>query len=767
MRERTIRDTELDIILESIRSLSLSEEGKEYITPALVTTESDVLQKRYERIDGIKNRLEDCLPLEKFPSLKNVFAFVKESHRDIEGRDIYSCGEFLNSLFLLLEFDNKTDSITPELKETAEDILFSVDYEGEVNLEHPRLKALIRKRDEIKSERYRFSTQYIQANRDIVQNENPVFRNERVVIPVFTKNKKNGEYYISGESQSGNTTFVEPFGLVDLNNRVVLAEEAIRQEKIKILHELSDRVREIIPFLEKMTDYVTDFNFHYVFALWSKRNRCNHIEQGDEVRLINAVHPLLGDKAVPISLNIPKATKVLVLSGANCGGKSVTMKTLALLSLLNQISTFIPASQLSTLPYFDEVYTDIGDGQSIENEESTFSSHMSNIASITRSVTPSSLVILDELGSGTDPAEGAALSLSILKHLSGCSYLTVCTSHYNQVKAYAYTENNMMNASMEFDTKTSLPTYKVLEGIPGDSHALSTAKRAGMPSLIIEEAKNNMSGDSTTTAEIITSLLSKSRTLDRKLSSLDIERRSIISEKKALEEKENELKKALLEAEKEGSRELSLYMKKTRRELEKLVMDVKTGELTKEKTKAVRTFISRMEEKEKEVRDDISLKEEENDEEDRSNTSSFAPGDDVLCGSNKTRGRIVSLPDDRSASVLFENGLRMNVKKKDLVHAKPAVIKADVSHFSSDVKKAKFTLDVRGLTLEKTERVLDDQIEAAILSGLKSFSVIHGYGDGILQTGVREYLKKSKYVESFRFALPEDGGMGKTYVTLS
>ncbi len=767
MRKRTIKDTELDVILEGIRSLSLSEEGSEFITPSLVTTDSEILEKRYVRIDEIRNRLEDSLPLEKFPSLKSVFGFVKESHRDIEGRDIYSCGEFLHSLFLLLEFDNKTDLITPELRETAENILFSVDYEGEVNPEHPCIKALIKKRDDVKSERYRFSSQYIQANRDIVQNENPVFRSERVVIPIYTKNKRGGEYYISGESQSGNTTFVEPFELVDLNNKVVLAEEAIRQEKIKILHELSDKVRQIIPFLKKMTDYVTDFNFHYVFALWTKKNNCNHIERGEEVKLINAVHPLLGEKAVPISLHIPKETKVLVLSGANCGGKSVTMKTLALLSLLNQISTFIPASELSTLPYFDEVYTDIGDGQSIENEESTFSSHMSNIASITRSVSPSSLVILDELGSGTDPTEGAALSLSILKHLSTCSYLTVCTSHYNQVKAYAYTESNMMNASMEFDTKTSLPTYKVLEGIPGDSHALSTARRAGMPPRIIEEAKNNMTGESTTTAQIITSLLSKSRTIDRKLSSLDIERRTLEKERMALEEKENELKKALLEAEKEGAKELSFYMKKTRQELEKLVMDVRTGELTKEKTKAVRTFIKGMEEKEKEVRRDISLKEEEEDEEDRTNTSAFAPGDDVLCGSNKTRGSIVSLPDGRTATVLFENGLRMNVKQKDLVHAKPAVLKPDVSHFSSKVKKAKFTLDVRGLTLQETEKVLDDQIEAAILEGLKTFSVIHGYGDGILQAGVREYLRKSKYVESFSFALPEDGGMGKTYVTLS
>ena len=764
MRERTVRDTELDTILEAVRKYSLSPEGRDYITPDLVTTDEEELHKRYVRIDELMNRLEGGNPLEPFPSLASLFSSASSSHQDIPGDLIYRAGEFLHSSFILLRFEKKDEMITPYLEETGEDILSSLDIEGEVNPNHPRLLPLIKKRDDVKSERYRYSLSFISSNRSIVQNDNPIYRNERVVIPIFSKDKRSGEYYVSGQSQSGSTTYVEPFELVDLNNRVVLAEEAIRLEKIKILHTLSEKVRGIIPFLRKMTDYVTDFSFHYSFALWAMKNRCRHIEKGEDIVLIDAVHPLLGSRAVPVTVHIPSSTKVLVLSGANCGGKTVTMKTIALLSLLNQICSFVPASEKSTLPYFDSVFTDIGDGQSIADEASTFSSHMANIAYITKHTTEKSLVILDELGSGTDPVEGAALSLAVLRYLSSRVSLAVCTSHYNTVKSYAYSEENMMNASMEFDMKTSLPTYKVLEGIPGDSHAVSTAKREGMPKEIIDEARDNISKESSTSTSIITSLLSKSRTLDRKMSELSTEKRALENERRRMEEKEKELSAALLTAEKEGLRELNDYLSSSRKELENLVKAVRTGTLTKEKTKDVKAFIKKVGDKEKEVRDDLERKEET--EEKNVDVSSFRVGDDVLCGSGGTRGRIIALPDERTALVSFENGLRMKIRRREMVHAEPVSLKVDVSSFTSEKKKAKYELDVRGLTLAETERVLDDQIEAALLSGLLSFSVIHGYGDGILQKGVHMYLKRNRYVSDYRFALPEDGGMGKTYVTL-
>ncbi len=761
MRERTIKDTELDLVLSSIASYALSEEGKKEINSSKVTTDLEELERRYLKIDSLINRLEGAEPLDTFPSLSNLFKFVSSSHSDIPSVDIYKCGEFLHSYFVLLHFLEKDSDIDSRDRELERNILSSLNSEGEVRPEHPRLKPLIKKRDEIKNDRYRFSLSFISSNRTIVQNDNPIYRNERVVIPIHSTEKKSGEYYISGQSGSGNTTFVEPFELVDLNNKVVLAEERIRIEKIKIVHELSDAVRRIIKSLKEKEKEVIDFDFHYVFALWCRRVKACHVTISSSLNLIEARHPLLLNKAVPITVVLDENTRTLVLSGANAGGKTVTMKTVALLSLLNQICTFIPASSLSTLPIFSSVLTDIGDMQSIKDEQSTFSSHMKNIAYIVRNADENSLVILDELGSGTDPEEGSVLSLSILKHLSKKAKLTICTSHYNQVKNFAYTENNMVNASMEFDTKTSLPTFKVLSGIPGDSHALSTAKRSGILKEIIDDAYSMLGEGKESSAQIITSLLSKSRTLDRKMSEIDREKRLLQQKIKELEEKEKELKSELLLVKRDGYKDLNDYLSSSRKELENLVRMVKTGEINKEKTKKVKSFISKIEDEKKKIEEEIEREEES--EEDINNDKPFSIGDDVLCGKGKTRGKIVG-KKGKLFTVSFENGLKMNISGESMVHAKRESTKATITPFFSSERKAKYELDVRGLTLIEVERVLDDQIESMILSSLSSFTIIHGYGDGILQRGVHEYLKRNKLVSDYRFALPEDGGMGKTYV---
>lgn len=761
MRERTIKDTELDLVLSSIASYALSEEGRKEINSSKVTTDLEELERRYLKIDSLINRLEGAEPLDTFPSLSNLFKFVSSSHSDIPSVDIYKCGEFLHSYFVLLHFLEKDSDIDSRDRELERNILSSLNSGGEVRPEHPRLKPLIKKRDEIKNDRYRFSLSFISSNRTIVQNDNPIYRNERVVIPIHSTEKKSGEYYISGQSGSGNTTFVEPFELVDLNNKVVLAEERIRIEKIKIVHELSDAVRRIIKSLKEKEKEVIDFDFHYVFALWCRRVKACHVTISSSLNLIEARHPLLLNKAVPITVVLDENTRTLVLSGANAGGKTVTMKTVALLSLLNQICTFIPASSLSTLPIFSSVLTDIGDMQSIKDEQSTFSSHMKNIAYIVRNADENSLVILDELGSGTDPEEGSVLSLSILKYLSKKAKLTICTSHYNQVKNFAYTENNMVNASMEFDTKTSLPTFKVLSGIPGDSHALSTAKRSGILKEIIDDAYSMLGEGKESSAQIITSLLSKSRTLDRKMSEIDREKRLLQQKTKELEEKEKELKSELLLVKRDGYKDLNDYLSSSRKELENLVRMVKTGEINKEKTKKVKSFISKIEDEKKKIEEEIEREEES--EEDINNDKPFSIGDDVLCGKGKTRGKIVG-KKGKLFTVSFENGLKMNISGESMVHAKRESTKATITPFFSSERKAKYELDVRGLTLIEVERVLDDQIESMILSSLSSFTIIHGYGDGILQRGVHEYLKRNKLVSDYRFALPEDGGMGKTYV---
>lgn len=765
MENRTIKDTELDKVLDKVRLYALSPEGKANITPDLVSQDREVLESRYVKIDYFMNLLEGAEPLDTFPSISHIFEYVEKTHADIKGEDIYKSGMFLASYFRVLRFLKKDEEILASDEELSKDILSSLDSEGEVNENHPRLRPLIKAREEIKAERQRFSLSYMSQNRNLIQNDNPLFKNERVVIPIKADQKRSDDCYISGQSASGATLFAEPFHLVELNNQVVLSEERIRAEKMRIKHELSEKVRFLVPVLKKQLEFIIDFDFHYVFALWAKREKARHPQFGNYVSLIDARHPLLGKRAVPISVKLDKKTRVLVLSGANAGGKTVTMKTIALFSLINQICGFIPADELSVLPYFDQVLTDIGDGQSIEESASTFSSHMANISYITRKSTPKSLVILDELGSGTDPEEGAALSISILRYMSKHSALTITTSHYGQVKNFAYSEANMMNASMEFDEKSSLPTYKVLEGIPGDSHAIQAAIRAKMPKEITREATEALSEGSETSARIITSLLSKSRTLDRKITEAELQRRN--AEAKALdaEKRLKELEEQKYRLEKDGHKELNEYLSKSRRDMERLVMEVKTGTLTKEKTKKVRTFLDKMEEKEKELSKNISEKEEVYEDYSSSDDRPLVVGDEVFCGTAKTRGKILEVRGKNKFFVSLENGLRMEVKGNMLCHAVMEK-KNTVAHFQSQEKKALYVMDVRGMTLLEALEALENQMEAALLSGMTNFSIIHGYGDGILSKGIGDYLRRRREVESAAFARPEDGGMGKTYVTL-
>ena len=754
---RTIRDTELDKVLDIIRRFALSPEGRDGIVPERITSDREEIERRAERVARYMSLLGGSAP-ELFPSISDLFGYAEHTHADFPGEAIHRAGEFLRSYKAMLDFEDSGEALPDEDEALSSDILSSVDTDGEVYEDHPRLLPLIRRREEAKSERMRFSSSYMKDNRAYVQQAEPMYRNERIVIPIRSDQKMR-EIYVSGTSATGATLFAEPFELVALNNDVVIAEERIRAEKARILHELSDGVRAILPRMRAMLSRVVGFDFHYAFALWARRVKAMHPESGRCLLLKDARHPLLGDSAVPITIEIGPDTKAVVLSGANAGGKTVTMKTVALLSLLYQMSGFVPASRDSRFPIFSSFYTDIGDGQSILDAASTFSSHMKNIAQIARKVDSRSLVILDELGSGTDPEEGSALSVAVLRYLSSRAALTFITSHYSAVKSFAYSAEGMLNASMEFDERSGMPTYRVLEGIPGDSHALATAKRMNMPKEIIDDASQALRGGDATSASIIKALLSKERTLDRKITELSLKNREEDSRIRSLEAREKELDERENELRKGGVREIDDYLHQSRRTLERLISDIRTGKLTKEKIKEAKAFTSSIEEKLKEEKALIT-------ESDSAGDEIFSPGDDVLCGDAKTPGKVLSVSGN-SLTVSLENGLKLTIRSSMARKArKKEEPRPAVTFSGSSVKKAEYTMDLRGLTLEEALRRIDDQIEAALLSSLSSFSIIHGYGDGILQKGIHEYLKKRKEVSDYRFARPEDGGMGKTYVTL-
>ena len=754
MLDKTVKDIELDKILEEVKRHSLSPEGRAAITPSLFTSDPELLDARSERIGDLAGRLSSSRP-EFFPAIQDVFDYTGRTHQDLPGEMTRRAGEFLSSYFSMLSFSGEEERIEPEERELSDDILEALDGEGEVMETHPRLRVLFRELEARKKERSDISASFMSHNRSMVAQSEPMFRNNRVVIPVRSDTKLPPACFVSGMSSSGQTLLAEPKELLESNNRVVIAEERIREEKARIRHELSERTRSLVPVLKAHLKEVISFDFHYSFAVWARACKAVRPMRGMRVKLLEARHPLLGAKAVPVSVSVPEGVRAVVFSGANAGGKTVTMKLVALLSALNQIAGFIPASALSELPLFDDIFTDIGDGQSILDAVSTFSSHMGNIASIARKAGEKSLVVLDELGSGTDPEEGAAISQAVLEYFSGRAGLICITSHYSAVKSLAYSSPAMMNASMEFDERSGLPTYRVIEGIPGDSHAIATARRMGMPKEIIQQADTALKGGSASSASVINALLKKERALDRKVSQAETLRREAEKKAREAETKLRDLEKKEDELRREGLGEINRYLSSSRKELEGLITELRTGKLTPDKTRKAKAFMESVEKKSGEEKGKL-LKEE-------TDSTPFDIGDYVLCGEGRTPGEVQKVDGNR-VQVILENGLRLTLKKAQVRHASRPERSKPAAYVPS--RRAEGTIDVRGLTLSEAVAKLEDQLEAAVLSGLSSFSIIHGFGDGILSRGLHNYLKQRREVEDYAFALPEDGGMGKTYVTL-
>jgi DNA mismatch repair protein MutS2 len=467
------------------------------------------------------------------------------------------------------------------------------------------------------------------------------------------------------------------------------------------------------------------------------------------------------------------ATRTLIITGPNTGGKTVALKTLGLLAMMNQSGLALPVEEGSVLPVFDGIYADIGDEQSIDQSLSTFSAHITNISAITAHATEKSLVLLDELGSGTDPQEGGAIAMAILDFLIEKKVRMIITTHHGILKNYGYTRQGVENASVEFNAQTLSPTYKIINGLPGESRALEIAYANGLDSVIVDGARKYIDENKSDISQIISGLEQKQREL------AGIEKKSAIEQNRLKEEKRNadlkELRLRQKEAElkRESVGKLQLFLRESRKTLENLVRELKEGEVTREKTLKVKEFLNELarnaenesavlEEEERAVKEQL-LKGKE--------TADFTPGMEVFAGSKKQRGVIVRA-DKKSASgaswIVKLGSIKMSFPQSELIPAVPEKGNTSAT-WAAELEvsgNAVYELKLLGMRLEDAKDALRRQIEAAVLSGLKNFAVVHGKGNGILQKGIHDYLKKDPAVADYYFSQPEFGGFGRTEVVL-
>ena len=684
--------------------------------------------------------------------------------------------------------------------------------------------------------------------KDVLQSDVPVLRSDRQVLAVRSGSRSRIRGIIHEVSQTGHTVYIEPEEVVRKNNELVQEEFALSAEIRRIFRELT---ASLAPFQQDILlahHIMVQLDGAYGTARWAVNNKAifaKDLPPESQPRLLQARHPLLGEQAVPIDIVFPQGCRVLIITGPNTGGKTVSLKTLALFTLLNQCGFPIPAAEETALPLCSGVFADIGDEQSLDQSLSTFSGHMKNIGQMLEQSDGKSLILLDELGSGTDPQEGGAIAMAVLDKLIQQGDLVVVTTHHGVLKNYGYTHPTCTNASAEFDEKTLAPTYRIRAGIPGESRALDIARRNGLPAAIVDQATAYMEGQQADISAMITTLTQKHQEADKLAQDLKREQQSIRDKGRRVDLKELQLRQREQELSREDQREGRIFLSESRKMLENLVRELREGEISKAKTQSVKQFICQLDANIKEQEKKLESQEEQLQQDQLElekihGTAPLAPpakagkkkrlkNKDALAlaraqdvtqaqeqGGNGGAGKkqlqqelqfqegatVATIKGNRTGTILRQSskgswlvqvgGLKLTMKEKELrllqpLETNPAQMveyslvegesSSSVAHslatpqdrsFVKDSSTERPVLELRllGMRCEEAIKALERQLDLATMQGLYHLSVIHGKGNGILQQAVHDYLSHYPGITDFHFARPEEGGTGKTYVSL-
>ncbi|GAB1530174.1 MULTISPECIES: endonuclease MutS2 [Brevibacillus] len=593
-------------------------------------------------------------------------------------------------------------------------------------------------------------------------------RGDRFVIPVKQEYRSVFGGIVHDQSASGATLFIEPEVIVEMNNK--LRELRLREEREveRILYVLTEQVSFAVEALVENTEALTELDFMFAKAqlAWSMKAICPRINDRGYVNMRKARHPLIPrEVVVPVDVELGGEYQAIVVTGPNTGGKTVSLKTIGLLSLMTMAGLHIPAEEESEMTVFSSIFADIGDEQSIEQSLSTFSSHMTNIIQILAKMDDKSLVLFDELGAGTDPTEGAALAMSIIDHVIDSGARLVATTHYSELKAYAYDRPEVINASVEFDVQTLRPTYRLLIGVPGRSNAFAIARRLGLPEHIIDVARGSISEEDNQVESMIASLERnrKSAEADRlaaKAARQEAEelRRQLEEERAQFAEEKN---KRMERAEDEARIAVQLAKEEAEtiiRELREMMaegMEIKEHRLIDAKKRLGNAVLELEKEKVKKPAKAVRA-------------TQIKVGDEVMVTSFGQKGTVLEKVNNEE--FLVQIGImKMKVKRDDMHVQNSIQQKPQAAPYTSVKRRSdniKMDLDLRGYNVEDSIREIDQFLDDALLAGLHSVSIIHGHGTGVLRKGVHEYLRSHRNVKSFRLGGQGEGGVGATIAEL-
>ena len=764
---------EFDKILSLLQEEATLKKSKDEIMEGELSCDINFINNNLNLVDEavvLKNRM-GSLPIH-FSDDIGLYLVKVSKAGVLDEHELACIGNFLDTIRDLYVYIEKLDNYKID-SPLFTSIVKGVVYPKELNL---RIKDIITPYGEIKDSasstlkdiRKRIKDadsaiksklqEFISKNSDKLSQAIVTMRNDRYVIPVKNDYKNNVKGIIHDQSSSGETVFIEPISVFEAANKLNHLYDDEKAEIYNILRGISSRIANFYDDLVFAYSELVRLDIAFAKAKYAIRTNCTkpNINNQGIVNLMGARHPLLNvAKVVANNIIIGKDYKGIIITGPNTGGKTVLLKTIGLLALMAKFSMLLPCEADSDIMIFDNVYADIGDEQSIEANLSTFSSHLKNVIDIMNNVTNNSLVVLDELGSGTDPLEGSSLAIAIFDYLINKNCLVIASSHYSELKIHAYNSSDIINASVEFDEKTLKPTYRLLIGVPGMSNALNIATNLGLCSEVVEKAKDYAFKHNDDLNMMLEKLVKQSKALDAKLQELENTKKEL-NEKLALQNKKYE--DILASEEKiiqKANKDAKILLEKKMEEVNELLDELKNA-------------------KNLSLPDLAKLKHKANNLEEAYISSSYLPPkEEILEGSNvyiksyECYGVVTKvLPNDKfnvsigNASMkLAKSDLRLAKANPDL---KEPVVKSK-SEFSMR-KQVSLKLDLRGMRYEEASDKIDAYLDDAIYGGLHQVTIIHGFGTGTVRKLVQEKLKNNAHVASFRYGGDGEGGQGATIV---
>ncbi len=789
MNEKSLHVLEYDKIITELETYATTPMGKKRCRNLIPSTDLEEIQANQKKTSDAVSRIYRKGNI-SFSGVKDIGASIKRLSLGggLSASELLDIASLLKVTLRARSYGNR--DVTPEEFDSLDEAFFAlaplspifheidrcilseeeIADDASAGLSHVRRSIRLTK-DRIQSQ----LSSMLQTQRTYLQDAVITMRNGRYCLPVKQEHKGTVSGMIHDQSATGSTVFIEPAAVVKLNNELRELEIAELKEIEKVLATLSNLCAPEMDTLLQNLQILTDLDFIFAKASYSRSYQGSEPDFNTKgmIHLKKARHPLIPkDRVVPIEVSLGKSYHQLIITGPNTGGKTVTLKTVGLCTLMGQAGLHIPAFDHSSLAVFEDVFADIGDEQSIEQSLSTFSSHMTNIAPILEKADQNTLVLFDELGAGTDPTEGAALAIAILSFLRKLQVRTMATTHYSELKVYALSTDGVENACCEFNVETLRPTYRLLVGIPGKSNAFAISSKLGIPDFIIEDAKSHLDSDAKTFEDLISELEQARVNIEQEQEETIRLRQETEKAKASLEEKEarlNEQKERIL---REANEKAQALLSETKTFVDETIRDV--NKKASGSSRDLEKNRSNVRERLDSVNQKLSLKQQKKTFQDKSlSPKDLRIGDSVKVISLNLKGTVSTLPNAKGDFFVQMGILRSQTNIKDviLLQEEPTVTSTQGYVGGSGKIKASKTASISpeinliGKTVDEALPELDKYLDDAYLARLTKVRVVHGRGTGALRAGVHKHLRRLKYVAEFHLGEYGEGDSGVTIVT--